>query len=170
MTPNIPVILATALIPFLFAMIWFHKSLFGGSNWHAIAEMPDEKTATPVKVTKMLLSLLLNVLLAFGVFQFSIHELSIYGMLGGDAEAVNNSATAMAFLNEFGGHFHTWTHGIAHGIGTTLFFILPALGYVVIFEKKTAKYFWVYLGYWLICTILMSIVICMWGTSMAIAN
>jgi len=165
MTSNIPVILATALIPFVFAMIWFHKSLFGGGNWHAIADIPETKTS-PIKPLKLALSLLVNILLAFGVFQFSIHELSIYGMLGGDAEAVANSATASAFLEEYGGHFHTWTHGIAHGIGVTLFFILPALGYVVIFEKKSAKYFWVYLGYWLICTILMSMVICMWGVKM----
>ena len=162
MSPNVPVVLASALIPFIFAMIWFHKSLFGGTNWHAIADIPESKTS-PVKPVKLALSLLLNVLLAFGVFQFSIHELSVLGMLGGDVEVLKNSATAMAFLAEYGGHFHTWTHGIAHGIGVTLFFILPALGYVVIFEKKSARYFFVYLGYWLICTILMSIVICVWG-------
>lgn len=162
MLPNVPVILATALIPFLFAMVWFHKSLFGGSNWHAIADIPSSKTS-PVKPIKLALSLLLNVILAFGVFQFSIHELNIIGMFGGDVEAMKNSTTAMAFLAERGGHFNTWTHGVAHGIGTTLFFILPALGYVAIFEKKSGKYFFVYLGYWVICTILMSIVICLWG-------
>ncbi len=164
MIPNTPVVLASALIPFLFAMIWFHKNLFGGTHWHRISEMPEAKAASPVKPIKMILSLLLNVILAFGVFQFSIHELSVLGMVGGEAELAK-TGTAAAFLAEYGGHFHTWTHGIAHGIGVTFFFILPALGYVVIFEKKSAKYFWVYLGYWMICTILMSIVICLWGAS-----
>ena len=162
MTPNIPVILATALIPFLFAMIWFHKSLFGGNTWNAIADIPESKQGA-VKPLKLALSLLLNILLAFGVFQYSIHEMAIAAMFGGDIEAMKNSEVAMALLTEYGGHFYTWTHGIAHGIGSTVFFILPALGYVVTFEKKSAKYFWVYLGYWLICTILMSVVICLWG-------
>jgi len=161
MTPNVPVVLASALIPFLFALIWFHKSLFGGTNWHDMSDMPEAKR-TPVKPLKFLLSLLLNVILALGIFQFSIHEVGVLGMLGGDAELLK-TGTAAAFMAEHGGHFHTWTHGLAHGFGTTLFFILPALGYVAIFEKKSAKYFFVYLGYWMICTTLMSIVICLWG-------
>jgi len=164
MTPNIPIILAAALIPFVIATLWFHKSLFGGTHWHEIAELSKEKAASPVKPIKLFLSILLNIFLAFGMYLFSIHEAGVFGMVGGDAELMK-TGTAAAFLEEYGGDFHTLTHGIAHGIGATLFFALPMLGYVVIFEKKSAKYFWVYLGYWLITFILMSIVICLWGAN-----
>ena len=164
MTPNVIVILASALIPFLFAYLWFHKSLFGGDKWAEMSDMSAEKAATPVKPLKLLLSLVLNLFLAFGMYIFSIHEAGVFGMVGGDTELLK-TGTAAAFLAEYGGDFHTFTHGIAHGIGATLFFFLPALGYVVIFEKKSAKYFFVYLGYWLITLILMSIVICLWGAS-----
>ena len=164
MTPNYLVILASALIPFAIAFIWFHKSVFGGTKWSAMSEMPAEKAATPVKTGKMLLSLLLNVLLAMGMFQYSIHENGVFGMVGGNPELMMEG-TAAAFLAEYGGHFHTWTHGLAHGLGATLCFALPVLGYVVIFEKKTAKYFWVYLGYWWISLTLMSIVLSVWGAT-----
>jgi len=73
------------------------------------------------------------------------------------------TGTAAAFIAEYGGNFHTLTHGLAHGLGATVVFALPFLGYVVIFEKKSAKYFWVYLGYWWISLTLMTIVICLWG-------
>ena len=162
MTPNIIVILASALIPFIIAYIWFQKDLFGGSHWHSMADMSAEKSAAPVKPLKLLLSIVLNVFLAFGMYLFSIHETGVFGMVGGETELMK-TGTAAAFLSEYGGKFHTVTHGIAHGIGATLFFALPFLGYVVIFEKKSAKYFFVYLGYWLISLVLMSIVICLWG-------
>ncbi len=162
MTPNILVILGAALIPFLVAFIWFHKSVFGGERWHIISEMSAEKAASPVKPLKLFLSIVLNVFLSFGMYLFSIHEAGVFGMVGGDT-ALMKTGTAAAFLAEYGGDFHTVTHGLAHGLGATLFFALPFLGYVVIFEKKSAKYFWVYLSYWLVCLTLMSIVICLWG-------
>jgi len=164
MTPNVLVILGAGLIPFFVALLWFHKSLFGGENWHNIAELSTEKAASPVKPLKLFLSIGLNLFLAFGMYLFSIHETGVFGMVGGDTELMK-TGTAAAFLNEYGGDFHTFTHGLAHGIGATLFFALPVLGYVVIFEKKSAKYFWVYLGYWAISLVLMSIVICLWGAN-----
>ncbi len=162
MSPNFPVILASALIPFLVATIWFHKSLFGGERWHAMSDMSAEKASSPVKPLGLVASILLNVFLAFGMYLFSIHETGVFGMVGGEAELMK-TGTAAAFLAEYGGRFHTWTHGLAHGIAATLFFALPMIGYVTIFEKKSAKYFFVYLFYWLITLILMSIVICLWG-------
>lgn len=164
MSPNIIVILASACIPFIFAYIWFHKSLFGGEKWHAMSDMSDEKAASPIKPIKLLLSMVLNVFLAFGMYLFSIHETGVFGMVGGNTELMK-TGTAAAFLAEYGGDFHTVSHGLAHGLGATLFYVLPILGYVVIFEKKSSKYFFVYLTYWLISLTLMSIVICLWGAT-----
>jgi len=163
MGPNFLVILASAFIPFFIAYIWFDKRVFGGSKWHTMAEIPEEKTS-PVKPLKLLLSIVLNVFLAFGMYTLSIHESGVFGMVGGDTQLME-TGTAAAFLAEYGGRYHTFTHGLAHGLAATLFFALPFLGYVAIFEKKTAKYFWVYLGYWYISLTLMSIVICLWGVS-----
>jgi len=163
MTPNVLVLLASALIPFFMAYIWFDKKLFGGDRWYEMADMSKEKS-TPVKPLKLFLSILLNALLAFGLYQFSIHEAGVFGMVGADHDLMQ-TGTAAAFLVEYGGNFHTFTHGLAHGVGATVFFVLPILGYVVIFEKKSAKYFGVYLGYWAISITLMCIVICLWGAN-----
>ncbi len=164
MTPNFIVILAAALIPFVFAYIWFHKSVFGGDKWAKMADMSAEKAASPVKPLMLFLSLFLNALISFGIYNFTIHESGVFGMLGGDAELMK-TGTAAAFLAEYGGLYHTAQHGLAHGFAATLMFVLPVLGYVVIFEKKSAKYFWVYLGYWYISLTLMSVVISLWGAT-----
>lgn len=164
MKANILVILASSLIPFVIATIWFHKSLFGAEKWHSMADMLEEKAASPVKPLKLFLSIILNVFLAIGMYQYSIHETGVFGMVGGEADLMKTGSAA-AFLAEYGGRFHSITHGLAHGLGATLFYVLPILGYVVIFEKKSAKYFWVFLIYWLISISIMSIVICLWGAS-----
>jgi len=98
------------------------------------------------------------------MYILTIHESGVFGMVGGDTEAMKTGTTA-AFLAEYGGHYHTLQHGLAHGLAATLLFVLPVLGYVVIFEKKSAKYFWVYLGYWWVSLTLMSMVISMWGAT-----
>ena len=162
MTPNFIVILAAALIPFLVAIPWFHKSLFGGEKWHAMTDMSAEKAATPVSPIKLMLSIVLNVFISFGMYILAIHESGVFGMVGGDTELMKTGSAA-AFLAEYGGQYHTFQHGLAHGLAATLLFVLPVLGYVVIFEKKSAKYFWVYLAYWWISLTLMSIVISKWG-------
>ena len=162
MTPNLLVLIGTAFIPFVIAIIWFHKSLFGGSNWTTIADIPTAKADIPVKPFKIFLSLLLNFLLAFGVFVLSVHEFSVLSLVGGNAELLV-TGTGAAFLAEHGGNWKTVTHGLAHGIQAIFAFALPMVGYVTIFEQKSAKYFWVYMGYWAICLILMSIVLSMFG-------
>lgn len=164
MTPNFIVLIAAGLIPFVIATVWFHKNLFGGENWHNMADMSTEKRATPVKPLKLALSLVLNLFIAFGIYLITIHESGVFGMVGGDTELMK-TGTAAAFLAEYGGKYHTLGHGLAHGLAATLFYVLPLLGYVVIFEKKSAKYFWVYLGYWWVSLTLMSIVISLWGAN-----
>ena len=68
-----------------------------------------------------------------------------------------------SYIVEYGGNFLTFKHGLLHGFLASLCFALPILGYVTIFEHKSAKYFWVSQGYWTICMMLMAAVICQWG-------
>jgi len=162
MTIHYLIILASALIPFFVSAVWFNTHVFGGEKWIEASEMPTHKAASPVGVGKILLSLPLNLLLAIGMFQLSVHETGVMSMLGGDP-ALMLDGTAAAFLAEYGGRFHTWTHGLAHGLVATICFALPVLGYVVIFGKKTARYFWTCFGFWWVNLTLMSIVLSIWG-------
>lgn len=167
MGPNLLVLVGASFIPFLLAYIWFHPAVFGGDKWTQIAGMSAEKGATPVKPVKLLLSIVLNFLIAFGLFSFTVHQFSIIGLLGGNTELLK-TGTAAAFLAEYGSNHLSFGHGAVHGFLATVTFALPMLGYVVIFEKKSAKYFWVYLGYWFLSLVLMSGVICQWGAQSAV--
>ena len=60
-----------------------------------------------------------------------------------------------SYIVECGSNLHTFKHGLFHGFLASLCFALPILGYVTIFEHKSAKYFWVNQGYWTVCRMVM---------------
>ncbi len=163
MIPNFLVLLGAAFVPFLIAMIWFSPKLFGGENWNRIAEIPASKSGKPVKPAKLILSILLNYLLSLGIWTVCVHPSGAVGMVSGDFEALKTGVGG-AFMKEYAMNNLNFGHGFFHGIFPSLmFFVLPILGYVTIFERKSTKYLLVNIGYWLISLCLMGGIICQWG-------
>ena len=164
MLPNFPILVAAAFIPFLVAFIWFHPKVFGGTTWATVAGLTPAQNETPVKPYQLGLSILLNFFVAFGLYSLAVHESGVFGMVNADTAALT-TGTAAAFLAEYSGRHLSVGHGMIHGgIQTVLCFVLPILGYAVIFERKSKKYLFINLGFWIISLALMGGVICQWGT------
>lgn len=164
MTPNILVIGACAFIPFLIAFVWYHPKVFGGATWQQVAQLTDAQNAKAIKPWQLLVSILLNFFIAFGLFVVTVHAGHIVALHGGDMESLRASATSMAFLKEHGNNFNTLSHGITHGlILGFVAFVLPILGYAVIFERKSFKYLLINGGFWAISLTIMACVISRWG-------
>jgi len=162
MLPNFLVLLGAAFIPCIIGYIWFSPAVFGGEKWFNMAQMPVDKR-TPASGLKILLTMLLNFLVAFGLANIVIHQFSIFGLVGGNVELLK-TGTAAAFLAEYGNNHLSFGHGALHAIAPGLLaFVIPLLGYVTIFENKPMKYFWVYLGYWAVSLALMGGVIGAFG-------
>lgn len=163
MFPNFLVLIGCAFIPFILAYIWFHPNVFGGKVWQDVANLSDEQMSKEVKPWQLLISLFLNFLLAFGVFICTVHQTHVLGITGPDVEAFQGGV-ALAFMEEYGNNFRTFKHGIGHGLVIcTVFFVIPILGYAVIFERKRFKYLLVNGGFWAISLTLMSCIISKWG-------
>jgi len=163
MIPNFLVLFLASLIPFLFAYIYFHPKVFGGERWFKMANMNEPHLRTPVKPIKLILSMVLNFLLAIGLYNMCVHPAHVFGMVGGDTTAFQTE-TVRAFMDLYATNHVTFGHGMLHGLlPSFLTFVLPVLGYVVIFEKKSTKYFLVYSAYWIISLVLMGGVISQWG-------
>lgn len=164
MTPNFLVIAACAFIPFSIAFVWFHPSVFGGETWKAVAQLTDAQNAKAIRPWQLLLTIVLNFFIAFGLFVMTVHGTHILGLHGGDVEAMKNSASTMAFMAEHGSNYVTFSHGIGHGLVLGFVaFVLPILGYAVIFERKSFKYLLVNGGFWAISLTLMACIISRWG-------
>jgi len=162
MLPNPLMLLAAAFIPFLIGFVWFHPQLFGGNTWDSLAKLSSEDRG-PVSKIKLLTTLLLNFFIAFAVYNVAFHQMGVFAMVGGDLELLKEGSAA-AFLAEYGQMHRSFGHGMLHGaFPATFFFVLPVLGYVTIFEKKSFKYYLVYLGYWAVSLSLMGGFLCKWG-------
>ena len=163
MVPNFLVLAASSLIPFLIAFVWFHPKVFGGTTWATVAGLTKAQSDQPVKPFKLILSILLNFFLAFGIYNLAVHQSGVFGMVGANAELLK-TGTAAAFLAEYGNNHLNFGHGMIHGgIQTILCFVLPILGYAAIFERKSSKYLFINLGFWILSLAIMGGVIAKWG-------
>ncbi len=165
MTFDLLTMFLASLIPFVFSFIWYNPKLFGGENWVKIAGLTEKQAANPPKPLLMLSTIIFNFMIATVLYQLCVHQSGIYSLVGNNIDSVA-SGTAAAFLAEYATNFLTFKHGALHGVLTAIFFVVPILMYIVIFEQKSAKYFWVAFGFWAISLGLMGGVICRWGTQM----
>lgn len=163
MAPNFLVIALCALIPFIFAYIWFHPKAFGGDYWNKISGISSAKSNKKVKPFYLILSIFLNFFIAFGIFVITVHGTHVFSLTGPSHELMS-TGTALAFMQEYGDNYTSWTHGISHGmILATVAFVVPIIGYVTIFEHKSFRYFLVYVGYWGISLTTMACIITQYG-------
>lgn len=162
MTPNFLVLLAAAVVPFVIMMFWFHPRVFGHEKWKNVASLTDEAHNTQVKPLRLMLTFVFNFLIAVGLYGAIVHAGAIVSLCGG-VEPMLESETAMAFLAEVEGRFLTFEHGAFHGVLMAIFFAAPLYGYVMVFERKLGRYFFVNVGYWIICMALMGGLIGKWG-------
>ncbi len=162
MLPNIFVWIVATLVPFFFGYVWFHPKVFGGETWYQLAKLrgEDRKPATPLN---LVLSLVLNFLIAFGMFAFSVHQIGAFGMVGAEMSLLE-SGVGGAFMDAYGDAHLSFGHGVFHGIfPAVVLFVIPIVGYVTLFESKSWKYFLVYVGYWTVSLCLMGGLMCEWG-------
>jgi len=163
MMPNFLVLAACSLVPFFVAFLWFHPKVFGGDKWKLIANLTDAQADKAISPLQLGVSILLNFLLAFGVFIATNHQTHVLSLTGPDIDAFKGG-TALAFMQEYGSNFTTWHHGISHGLVICLlFFVVPVLGYATIFERKSMKYLLVNAGFWGISLVIMACIISKWG-------
>ncbi|PCJ64111.1 MAG: hypothetical protein COA58_14085 [Bacteroidetes bacterium] len=162
MTPNFTILALCSFIPFLVATIWYHSSLFGGDTWNKLVGLTDQQSKTKIKPVKLIISILLNFIIALGLAQITLHQMGVFSLVGGNAEALK-IGTGAAFLAEYGKNHLDFGHGFFHGILAAILFVLPVLGYATIFERKSAKYLLVNFGFWTISLALMGGVIAAWG-------
>ncbi len=161
MVPNPLILFGCAFIPMLIAFIWYHPKVFG-KTWQKAVGMSDESFKAPPKWYQFIFSFIGYFFLAFGVYELTVHQAHVYGLVGADADALN-TGTAAAFMAEYGQNFLTATHGIGHAIIAILAFVIPFTLGPAIWEKKGIKYFFVNAGYWVVSLTLMSIIIAQWG-------
>jgi hypothetical protein len=129
-----------------------------------------KSTEEDLKGRKMLLVFglcyLFSLMLSIALMPMVIHQMHMFSVFANDATMKDpNSASSLYvknFFDLYGTNFRTFKHGAFHGALASLFFALPIIGIIALFEKKTFKYVAIHTGYWLVTLALMGGVICNW--------
>lgn len=169
MFPNILIVLASAVIPLFVGFIYYNENVLGKA-WMKVSEMTQEKIES-AKGARMLvifgLTFLLSCMFSLLLFSLVVHQTDLYSMVmkepgfGQEGSDVMNNLTA--WMDAYGTNFRTFKHGAFHGVVISLFFALPIIGINALFERRSAKYVFIHLGYWMICLALMGGTLCQWG-------
>lgn len=161
METNYLIVISTAIIPLLIGFVWYHPSIFGTAWMKETGVNPEDKSGNMAVIFG--LSILLSIMLSVFLPSIVIHQFGLFSMLmdePGFQQNPSSHADYTMMMEKYGRNFRTFKHGFFHGIITSVFFALPVLGTNAIFEKRSFKYIFINLGYWVLSIALMGGIIC----------
>ena len=153
--------LVAGLIPLAVGFFWYGNMMFG-KKWMAVNQFTEEKLKEGNMAVIFGLSYLFSIMVALTLSGIAIHQGAVYQMMMPEV-AEPGSAAAQQFndlMEQYGGNFRSFKHGVIHGVFFTLFFILPLIGINALFERRGWTYIWIHTGYWLVCTSIMGGLLC----------
>jgi hypothetical protein len=164
MEMNFIVLFLAALVPMVIGFIWYGP-LFGNA-WMAQMGFTKESLEGTNMVKTLIISYILSLLVAFALVQMVIHQMGAFSTLAGDPGFNEQTGEAFAYFQDFatkyGDRFRTFKHGAFHGVLYGVFLIVPILGTIALFEKKSFKYVAINAGYWIVTLAIMGGIICQW--------
>jgi len=165
MKANYTLIFLTAIIPLFVGTIWYNPKVLG-TIWMKEAGI---KTDDPKPNMFLLLGLtyVLGLMLSLSMYQVTIHQMGLYAMFQGNADALNPATelgkTIVSLMEQYGTNFRSFKHGALHGSIMGVFFALPIIAINALFERRGGKYILIHFGYWVITLALIGGVVCGWA-------
>lgn len=160
---NWALVLGNALVPLIMGAIWYNPRVFGNAWMRASGVMPDT-----TKGSKMALVFSLTILFSLMVATFMpaivIHQMHLLSLTANQPDAKNPSSETGRWIADamtrYGKEFRTFKHGAFHGTIAGIFFALPIIGIVSLFERRSARYVLIHAGYWIVTLAIMGGVVC----------
>ncbi len=155
----------TALIPLILGFVWYHPKVFGNA-WMKEAEMTESKIQGANMALIFGATYVLGVLASFVLSMLVVHQIHLYSILANEAGLDDpNSAVGQlvaSFMEQYGGNFRTFKHGVFHGTMSGLFLAVPVLGVNALFERKSTRYILINGGFWVVSFALMGGILSAW--------
>ncbi len=150
------VVLSTALVPLAVGALWYGP-LFGKA-WMVEADMSEEKIMSANMMKIYGLALVFGLMLAVGLTPVVIHQMGVFSTLqnlGLETPGSEVNLYFQDFMTKYGSNFRTFKHGAFHGLLTGIFVFLPVMGTNALFERRSWKYIFMNVGYWVISASIM---------------
>jgi hypothetical protein len=164
MEMNFYIFFIAAVIPLLMGFIWYGP-LFGNA-WMKEMNFTKESLEGQNMIKVFVLSYIFSLLIAFFLQFIVIHQMGTFQTLVNEPGFNEQTGAAFTYFQDFvttyGTRFRSFKHGVIHGVSAGLFFVLPILSIIAMFEKKSFKYVAINAGYWVLTLAIMGGIICEW--------
>jgi len=150
-----------ALIPMIIGGLWYSKLLFG-HTWMRTNRFREEDMRGANMGLIFGLTLLFSMMISLTMNGIVIHQFTLASIVGGQATNETDKAWLESSMAAYGQNFRTFRHGLLHGAIVSVFFILPVIAILALFERRGWKYIMIHFGYWFVTLALMGGVICQW--------
>lgn len=157
METNYLATVVAAISVFMLGWVWYHPKTFG-TAWMKENGFTEEGLAKGNMLKIFGFALLFAFMLSFFMPMFTIHQVGAAQLFGGDI----NNAELQEILKNHANDFRSFEHGALHGFITALFLVLPVFGTNALFERRSWKYIFIHVGYWLVGFTIMGAIICGW--------
>ncbi|QMU63294.1 MAG: DUF1761 family protein [Flavobacteriaceae bacterium] len=165
MDTNYLILALAALVPLVMGFIWYGPMLFQKA-WMKQMGFTEESLKGGNMAFIFILSYVFSFMLAMLLQLSVIHQTGVFSTLTGEPGFMDKTGEVYTYFQDFmatyGDRFRTFKHGALHGALTGIFLILPVLATQAMFERKTAKYVLINVGYWTITLAIMGGILCQW--------
>jgi hypothetical protein len=154
-----------ALVPLVMGFLWYGPMLFQKA-WMKQLGFTEESMKGGNMAVIFSLCYLFSFMLAFFLQFLVIHQGGVFSTLleSGSTELQGDALVYFEdFMTKYGDNYRTFKHGALHGALAGIFMVLPVLATQAMFERKTAKYILINVGYWTVTMALMGGIICQWA-------
>jgi len=163
MTMNFWVILGAGVVPLITGAIWY--SAIFGKSWAATVGKSEEELKkgfnAPLVFT---LTVVFGILSAFQLSGIVIHQGGMFSMVMDNPDFGKAGSDVMNDLNmmmgKYGQNFRTFKHGMLHGFIAGITLGVSIIGVTAMFERRSARYILIHLGYWAVTFMIMGGIIC----------
>ena len=155
MTLNLGIIALAAIIPLIVGSVWYNPKVLG-NVWMKASGLSEDYLKKGNMMVIFGLTYVLCIMLGIVVTNMVIHQNGVASIFA----EISDKADFNDFISKYGGLYRTFKHGVFHGVLVSLFFVLPVVGIISLFERRGFKYIAIHVGYWMISLALMGGVIC----------
>lgn len=149
-----------ALVPILTGSIWYNPKIGFGNAWIKATGLNEEELRKSNMAVVFAFVIIFAFILAFILNPIVRHEFGLMSLMANHLKEPEALQVFNEVTSKYGTEFHTFKHGVLHGVITGFFLAMPILGTNALFERKGFKYIAIHTGYWMLTLGLMGGVIC----------
>lgn len=162
---GLPVVFISAIVPLLVGFVWYHPKVLG-TVWQKEVGLSDAQLQQANMLKIFGLTYLLSVMLSSILIVIVVHQVHLYSIFADNPdfgkEGTELNTWFKGFMDKYGGNFRTFKHGAFHGFLSGLMLSLAIVGVDSLFERRSAKYVFLHVGFWAISMMLMGGIISQW--------